>query len=170
MNVTSFTSLKEMADFTKMVNMFVNLYLIIKDNMVYLFDSYFLGDENYDYGIFGSVSLDDLKAGTVTIKSFPSRYLNPIFDVITSESRDNAYQLPVDLRSKLDSRAYYKYADTLKEAGIPVTKDFENLCKLVGGQSNFAPVTDSEIQQIIAESEGCTAEMEYIEMFRQNAA
>ena len=168
--MNSFTSLKEMIDFTKMVNMFANLYLIVKGNMVYLFDSYFLGDENNDYGIFGAVSLDDLKAGKVTINSFPSTYLSPIFDVITSEGRNNAYQLPADLRSKLDSRAYYKYADTLKEAGIPVTKDFEDLCKLVGGQSSFAPVTDSEIQQIITESEGCTAEMEYIEKYRQKAA
>ena len=39
------------------------LYLVRKDDTIYLMSSYHLGDESYDYGIYATINANDLASG-----------------------------------------------------------------------------------------------------------
>ena len=69
------------------------LFLIIKNDKAYVFDSYRENDSSYDFGVYSVHPVEDLKNGKMSIDDIPDLYLNDYFDFLLHEDFEATYNV-----------------------------------------------------------------------------
>lgn len=124
------------------------LFLIIKNDKVYVFDSYRENDSSYDFGVYSVHPVEDLKNGKMSIDDIPDLYLNDYFDFLLHEDFEATYNVTSAEISKLRSETFDRWADILKEDGFEDAYNVINeLCEAIKNDC-LEPLSEEKINSI----------------------
>ena len=137
------------------------LYLVKYQDKVYVLSDYRLEDKNYDYGIYASVSYNDLLNGTCSDSDVvPEMFVDEFFDFLLNDDLSKTYGVSEEDLDKLVNIDEQDWNKELTSKGYKVPECLAGICSVLAGNA-FDP---EEVQ-----NEGSETDREcikkYIELY-----
>lgn len=119
------------------------LYLVRKDDTIYLMSSYHLGDESYDYGIYATINANDLASGNFNDDVIPDIFVDEFFRFFQDDLIET-YNVKEEDAIKLGDLDYRKWYNKLIDLGYDKEElpgILEDVCMIFNGDRNYEPET-----------------------------
>ena len=105
-----------------------DLGIAITSDAAYVYDRYRLGERDYDYGIMGKFSIEDLRDGKLDVNLVPDYKIEQLFEDLIND--DILQQLPDADKDTLVKKPYSEWAEILNEKGYKsAARELGPLCK-----------------------------------------
>lgn len=123
-----------------------NLYVVVHEDKAYIIDASREGDEEFDYGIWTSIPVEDLKKGQTKEDVIPDICLNGMIDFLIRDDFPNEFGLSEDEIKEIEKHNFCEWDDVLRKMGHKDAANcIEDYCALFNKDAQFKPMTDEEI-------------------------
>ena len=122
-------------------------YPVRYENKIYVISSYRLGDEEFDYGIYGEYPISDFESGSVVdrvIDSIPESFIDDLIKDALEESPFSE-ELTPELKEKLYKEPIGDWHITLEALGFDSTDTYMELSKIFDGVLEVKPDTVDKV-------------------------
>ena len=150
------------------------LYLVKFQDKVYILSDYRLEDKNYDYGIYASVSYNELLNGTCSDADVvPEMFIDDFFDFMINDDLSDTYGVSEEDLDQLVNVDYQNWSKELTNKGYKVPDYFTEICNILNGDAfdpeeiqNEGSETDREcIKKYIRITEGKAITLEKLKQW-----
>ena len=134
-------------------------YLVKKDNIIYAISNYRLGDEEFDYGIYGTINRKDLENGSyVDTGIVPDIFVDAFFTDMQDYVLCEECNIPKDIIHQIASSPYSDWYDELIKLGYNtdnLSKALKPYCDIYKGVSFEAETVDLDYNQCDSTTKEC---------------
>ncbi len=123
-----------------------NLYVVVHEDKAYIVDAYHECDKEFDYGVWTSIPVEDLKKGQTKEDVIPNVYLEGMIDFFINDDFPNMFKLSEDEIKEIEKHNFCEWDDALRKMGHEDAANcVEDYCALFKDGAQFKPMTDEEI-------------------------
>lgn len=136
-------------------------YTVCYENKVYVISSYRLGNEEFEYGIYGEYPVADFESGAViedVISSIPECFIDDLIKDALEESPFSE-ELTPELKEQLYEEPISDWHTVLEASGFESTDTYMELSKIFDGVLAVKPKTVDKVPDDI--------EKKYIKLYRE---
>lgn len=141
-------------------------YPVRYENKIYVISSYRLGDEEFDYGIYGEYPIRDFESGSKSvvnrvIDSIPEGFIDELIQDALEEESSFSEKLTPELKKKLYQEPISNWHTVLEASGFDTTNDvyMAELSKIFDGVLEVKPEPVNNVPD--------DTDIKYIKLYRE---